>query len=108
MTQSKFRRQRQKGENTKRNFHYLSQDIVKAFFCQKNNATIFGIIYAAHASNLVYVNSQIEMQELDIAIKSLKINKSSGEDNIVNELVKSYIFKSSVIYVNIASLDFGY
>ena len=31
------------------------------------------------------LDNQIEMQELDIAIKSLKKNKSSGEDNLVNE-----------------------
>ena len=44
LTQSKFGRQRQKGENREKNLHHLSRDIVRAFFA-KNITIIFGVTY---------------------------------------------------------------
>ena len=45
-------------------FTIYHRTLLQHSFAKKNNATIFGIIYTAHASNLDYVNSQIEMQDL--------------------------------------------
>ena len=61
-------------------------------------------------NNNAFLDSEISISEIEKALKKLNNNKSPGNDNIINELLKNNtaIFKKALLCVFNAILNYGY